>query len=112
MTAMALLFVLACATYLLNACFGVAVRTGLVDSSGFRWLHHGLYVATFGLALVAASSLWWSRTQAGWYLLPALVALAALPYVGSARRHPYRHVCAAMVPLPFYILSVIVALAS
>lgn len=112
MTAIALLFASACATYLLNACFGVAVRAGLVDSSGFRWFHHGFYVVTFTLALIAASSLWWSRSQAGWYLIPALVALAALPYIGSARRHPYRHACAAMVPLPFYILSVMVALAS
>lgn len=98
--------------YLLNACFGVAVRTGLINSSGFRWYHHWFYVVTFALALLAASSLWWSRSQAGWYLIPALVALAALPYIGSARRHPYRHAWAAMVPLPFYILSVIVALAS
>ena len=111
-TGIALLFVLACGTYVLNACFGVSVRSGLVDSSGFRWVHHALYVVTFGLALVAASSLWWSRNEAGWYLIPALVALAALPYVGSARRHPCRHVCAALVPMPFYILSLIVALSS
>lgn len=112
MTGIELLFVLASGTYILNAFFGVSVRAGIVDSSGFRWLHHGLYLATFVLALLAASSLWWSPNQAGWYLIPAVLALAALPYVGSARRHPRRHVYAALVPLPFYILSLIVALTS
>lgn len=83
-----------------------------MNSTGFRWLHHGLYVLTFALALTAASSVWWSFNRAGWYLIPALVALAALPYVGSARRHPFRHVCAALLPSPFYILSLAVALSS
>lgn len=112
MTGIYLLFVLASGTYVLNAFFGVFVRTGIVDSSGFKWLHHGLYTATFVLALVAASSLWWSPNRAGWYLIPAVLALGALPYVGSARRHPRRHICAALVPLPFYILSLVVALTS
>jgi hypothetical protein len=108
----AVLVALACATYVLNAGFGVSVRTGLVDSSGFRWLHHALYAVTFLLALVAASSLWWSPSRAGWYLIPVLAALAVLPYIGSARRHPYRHMCAALLPLPFYILSLLAALSS
>jgi hypothetical protein len=106
----AVLVALACAAYALNAGFGVAVRAGLVDSSGFRWIHHALYAVTFFLALVAAGSLWWSPSRAGWYLIPVLVGLAALPYIGSARRHPYRHVCAALLPLPFYILSLLAAL--
>lgn len=112
MTETALLFVLASGTYVLNACFGVSVRMRLVDSGGFRWIHHGLYVVTFAAALLAAGSAWWSHNPAGWYLIPALIALAALPHVGSARRHPHRHICAALVPLPFYILSLTTALRS
>jgi hypothetical protein len=108
----AILVAFAGATYLVNAGFGVSVRAGLVDSSRFRWVHHALYVVTFSLALVAASSLWWSAGRAGWYLIPALAALAALPYTGPARRHPYRHMCAALLPLPFYILSLLTALNS
>lgn len=112
MSGVTLLVVLATGTYVVNACFGVSVRTGLLDSSGFRWLHHGLYVLTVCFALGAVSSLLWSPSQAGWYLIPVLVALAALPYAGSARRHPFRHACAALVPLPFYILSLAVVLSS
>ena len=112
MTPAAVLCFLACGVYALNAGFGVSVLIGRVDSSGFRWVHHGLYVVTVALAVLAASSLWWSRSPAGWYLIPALIALVALPYVGSARRHPFRHVCAALVPLPFYILSLAVVLSS
>lgn len=108
----AVLVTFAFATYVLNAGFGVSVRAGLVDSSGFRWVHHALYAVTFCLALVAASSLWWSPSRAVWYLIPVLAALAALPYIGSARRHPHRHVFAALLPLPFYILSLLAALSS
>lgn len=101
---------LAFGLYAANAVFGASVRTGLINSQGFHWIHHALYVATLSLGLVALSSLWWSSSTAGWFLIPALVALVALPYAGSARRHPYRHIWAALVPLPFYILSLIVAL--
>ena len=108
----ALVVVLACVAYAANAGFGMAVRGGLIESRGFRWVHHGLYLATLGLALAAVSSLWWSSSTAGWFLVPVLIALAALPYVGSARRHPNRHICAALVPLPFYILGLSTALRS
>lgn len=112
MTGTALLFLLAFGIYVLNACFGASVRVGLISSAGFRWAHHALYLLTFITAITAASSVWWGGSQAGWYLLPALAALAALPYIGSARSHPCRHILAALLPLPFYILSLIAALRS
>lgn len=105
----ALVLVLAFAAYAVNACFGAAVLTGRVNSRGFRWLHHVLYVITVVLALAAVLSLLWSSNKAGWYLLPVLGVLAALPYVGSARRHRRRHMVAALIPLPFYALALALA---
>lgn len=105
-----LLFVLAAAAYAVNALFGASVRLRWIDSGSFRWVHHALYAITVILTLTAISTLAWSGSIAGWYLLPAVVPLAALPYVGSARRHTGRHIAVALVPLPFYIVSVLVSL--
>lgn len=111
MTLPVVIFVTAASAYAINALFGAAVRLRLIDSSGFRWTHHGLYIITFVLTVAAVSTLLWSDSPAGWYLLPAVVPLAALPYAGSARRHPARHMAVALLPLPLYILSLIIVLA-
>lgn len=112
MTPAALVFVLASSAYAVNVAFGASVRVRWLDSSRFRWVHHGLYILTFALTAAAVSSLFWSSTHAGWWLLPALIPLAALPYLGSARKRPGRHIAAALVPLPFYILGLVVAFAA
>lgn len=45
---------IASACYAANAALGVSVALGVVDTSGARWVHHGLFIATAsatGLAL-------------------------------------------------------------
>ncbi|WP_323958795.1 hypothetical protein GC088_09550 [Arthrobacter sp. JZ12] len=102
-------FLVAAVAYATNAAFGSSVGLGWISSQRFRWVHHGLYVLTVLTTLAAVSSLLWSSSTAGWYLLPAVVPLALLPYVGSARRHRGRHVGVALAPLPFYVVSLTVS---
>jgi hypothetical protein len=85
----AVLFTAAAGAYAANVALGVAVATRVVDTSRFRWVHHGLYVTTCVAAGAAGSSLVWSPSRAGWRLLPAAVPLAVIPYVSArSRRHP------------------------
>ncbi|NJC22857.1 hypothetical protein BJ994_001933 [Arthrobacter pigmenti] len=109
MTFPELVLVLAAGAYAVNAAFGASVRLRWLDSTRFRWVHHGLYIATFLLTVAAISSVLWSSSRAGWYLLPAVVPLAVLPYAGSAHKHPGRHIVVALGALPFYILGLAVA---
>jgi hypothetical protein len=86
---------------------GVGVALGWFSTAGFRWIHHALFAVTCVLAFVAASSLLWSASPAGWFLLPAAVPLAALPAVGSSRTA--RHATLASAASPFFLVSVLVA---
>lgn len=103
-------FAMAAGAYVVNAAFGGAVRLRMFSSAGFRWAHHALYILTFVLTAAAISTLWWSESPAGWYLLPAVVPLVVLPYAGSARKHGGRHIAIASAAAPFYLLSLIVVL--
>jgi hypothetical protein len=90
-----------------NAALGAAVGTGLVHTGRFRWIHHGLYLATTTTTALAAVRCAWSssgpRRRAGRALAPALLPLAALPHVGTpAQGHPRRHALAALSAAPFY----------
>jgi hypothetical protein len=77
------------ASYLASCAVGVGVASGALDLRGARWVHHALYITTVTLAGVAASSLVWSQSRAGWSLLPAAVPLAALARLGPRLpRHP------------------------
>lgn len=105
-----LTIVIAASVYAVNALFGASVKLHWIDSRSFRWLHHGLYALTFAATVVAVSSLVWSSSSAGWFLLPAVVPLALLPYIGSAHRHPRKHILVALAPLPFYIGALAVGL--
>ncbi|GAB3532639.1 hypothetical protein GCM10027403_05320 [Arthrobacter tecti] len=109
MTLPELVFALAAGAYAINAAFGASVRLRWLDSTRFRWVHHGLYITTFLLTVAAVSSVLWSSSRAGWYLLPAVVPLAVLPYAGSARKYPRRHIAVALSALPFFILGLAVA---
>lgn len=97
----------AAVSYAATCALGTAVALRLVDTSGFRWLHHALYLATFVLTAVAVSGAATPRPTAArsaLLLAPALAPLAAIPYLGSrSRRHPI----AALTAAPFYLASLL-----
>ena len=92
----------AASSYAANCTLGGSVATGLVDTRGFRWLHHALYLATTALTGTAVVALGVRRDPAGWTLLPALVPLAALPRASA--RTP-RHARIGLSAAPFYLLT-------
>ncbi|MCU1424887.1 MAG: hypothetical protein JWM51_1178 [Microbacteriaceae bacterium] len=102
----AALFTAATASYAANCALGTAVASGVVDTREYRWVHHALYVSTLVLSGAAASSLLWSRSRAGWVLLPAAIPLSVIPSLGA--RLP-RHPAVALAAAPFFIASLIYA---
>lgn len=102
----AILFSAATASYVANCALGLSVATGVLDTTKVHWLHHGLYTCTSTLAGAAVSSLVWSRSTAGWWLLPAAVPLALIPHLSArSRRHPALALSAA----PFFAAGTIKA---
>jgi hypothetical protein len=100
------LFTAAAASYAANCLLGVSVAARLIDTARVRWVHHGMYITTSALAAAAVSSLVWTRSKAGWLLLPAAVPLAVIPYAGTrGRRHP----AVALSAAPFFLASLIKA---
>jgi len=100
------LFTAAACAYGANIALGSSVALGLVDTSSFRWIHHGIYIATCVLGGAAVSSVAWSRSAAGWALLPAAVPLGALARLGARPRR--RHTLVALAAAPFFVLGLIV----
>ncbi|MDQ0849968.1 hypothetical protein QFZ65_001906 [Arthrobacter sp. B3I9] len=100
-------FGLAGGSFLASCALGLGVALRWFSTAGFRWVHHAMFAVTCLLAAVAASSLLWSTSPAGWFLLPAAVPLAALPAVGSSS--VARHATLASAAAPFFLVSVLVA---
>lgn len=96
------LFAAATGSYLVNCALGAGVATRVVDTRKVHWVHHALYIATSTLAGAAASSLLWSRSRAGWWLLPAAVPLTLIPRISTPSRG---HVVVALSAAPFFALS-------
>lgn len=94
-------------SYLASVTLGTLVGTRRVDSSGFRWLHHALYVTTFVLAGVAIATGLWRHPLVGWLLLPTMVPFALIPFLGT--RGP-RHPIAGLVPAPFFVAALMALL--
>jgi hypothetical protein len=103
MTMAGLAFRAAGLAYLANCGLGLGVSTRIIDTTRIHWLHHALYVTTSALTALALSSLVWSRSRAGWWLLPAAVPLAVIPFAGTRTR---RHPAIALSAAPFFVLSV------
>lgn len=101
------LFGAAAASYTANVALGSAVAVGLVRTRRFRWVHHALYVSTSTLAAAAASTLLWSRSRAGWRLLPAAPSLVLVAVLGA--RLP-RHAWVASSAAPFFASSLVRAI--
>ena len=102
----ALLFTAATTSYVANCALGTAVATRRISTQNAHWVHHALYICTSTMAGVAASSLVWSSSKAGWVLLPAAVPLALIPRISS---HSRRHILVALSASPFFVASLIKA---
>jgi len=87
------------ASYLASCTLGTAVATGRLTTGRARWVHHALYVSTASLTVSALAVAGLGRHRSGWWLLPAVVPLAVVPYAGTRSR---RHVLVAVSAAPFY----------
>lgn len=106
------LFLTAALAYGANCALGASVAAKIVDTSGFRWLHHALYVATCASAAASASAVWWGRPRrqsrrAARALMPAAVPLAAIAWAGT---RGIRHPLIALAAAPFFVASLICSL--
>lgn len=91
--------------YAANAALGLSVATGLVDTSGARWVHHGLFIATAsatGLALVLGGV---RRDPSAIALGMAVIPLVLLQRRGS--RPLPRHARTAALAAPCYAAALI-----
>ncbi|MFP7761446.1 hypothetical protein [Marisediminicola sp. LYQ85] len=107
------LFVAALTSYAANCALGSSVALKLVDSSGFRWVHHALYVSTFALAgaAIVSGAVRGGRARGGARgpaaavaLAPAVVPLALIPFLGSRSR---KHVAVSLSAAPFFVAGVV-----
>lgn len=91
----------AATAYTANLALGLSVATGRIDTSGFRWVHHGIYIVASGLTVSALTLGAAHRRASVVVLAPALVPLFLLQRHGAhpVRRHGWEAVSAA----PFYI---------
>jgi hypothetical protein len=96
----------AAACYAANCALGGAVALRLVDTTSVHWVHHALYIGTATLTAAGISASVWSRSSAGWTLLPAAVPLAMIPYVSTTTG---RHTAVALSAAPFFVASLIKA---
>lgn len=105
------LFVAATVAYAANAALGTAVAAKVVDTRGFRWVHHALYIATCLTTAASISAAFWARPKiatrrAAATLAPAVAPLAAIPYLGT---HTRRHPLVALVAAPFVVAGLVVS---
>ncbi len=91
---------IATAAYAANLALGTGVRSGAVDSSGFRWLHHALYIGTITTTAAAAATGVARGSTKGALLAPALLPLAFLPFIGRQV-----HAAVGLAPAPWFIGS-------
>ncbi|MCU1570478.1 MAG: hypothetical protein JWR33_1219 [Naasia sp.] len=99
----------AAAAYTLNCALGTSVALRLLDTREYRWLHHALYISTCVLTGLALTSPAWGKPrvpaqQSALLLAPAVVPLAAIPYLGSSSK---RHPIVALTAAPFFVASLI-----
>lgn len=111
-TTAAPLFAAAVLSYAANCVLGTAVAVRLIDTSGFRWVHHALYIATSALVAAAAAAGWWGRPRkasrrAALTLVPTAIPLAAIPFAGT---RTLRHPLIALAAAPFIAVGLILSL--
>lgn len=91
------LLVAAAGAYAANCALGGAVALRLLDTSGYRWLHHAVFTATAGLTGLAAADLLRRRDPRFLRLAPVVVPLSLVPRV-SARTRGHVLLAAGMAP--------------
>jgi len=102
------LFSAAALSYAANCALGIAVLRGLVDTSGFRWLHHALYILTCtGVAAAVLVGGWRRPRGAALALMPAAAPLAVIPFAGT---HTHRHPLIALAAAPFVAAGLVLSL--
>lgn len=93
------------ACYAANTALGLSVASGLVDTSGARWVHHGFFVATAtttGLALVLGAA---RRDPSAVALGAAVIPLVLLQRRGS--RPLSRHARTAALAAPCFAAALL-----
>lgn len=91
-------------SYLASCTLGTGVATGLFTTGRARWVHHALYISTASLTALALAAGALGRRRAAWWLLPAVVPLAVVPYAGTRSR---RHILVAASAAPFYAAALV-----
>jgi hypothetical protein len=98
-----LLLVVATVSYASSVTLGILVATRRLDTRGFHWLHHVLYICTFVLAGATAATAFVAGPRGvGWLLLAPLVAFALIPFLGT---RTVRHPLIGSAPAPFYVAA-------
>jgi hypothetical protein len=70
------------------AATGLSAQVGLVDTSGVRWVHHGLYAASIAACAMAALADLVGPGRRRGAMVPSLVGLAVLSRTdGGTVRH-------------------------
>lgn len=91
--------------YAANAALGLSVASGLVDTSGARWIHHGLFIATAsttGLALALGTV---RRDPSAVALGAAVIPLVLLQRQGA--RPLARHAPTAALAAPCFAAALL-----
>lgn len=92
----------AAAVYAANCALGTAVQLGVVDTSRNRRPHHVLYIVTSALTVATVLAGLARRSAPGVVLVPALLPLAVLPYVGHSA-----HAATAGAAAPWFLASLV-----
>ncbi|WP_460801567.1 hypothetical protein [Microbacterium sp. GXF6406] len=102
------LFAAAAGAYAANCALGASVAARIIDTSGFRWMHHALYIATCATSAAAVVTGLVSPApaarNAALLLMPAAVPLTVIARVGARTR---RHPLIALGAAPFLLAAVI-----
>lgn len=93
--------------YALNCSLGISAAKRWVDTSDFRWVHHGLYVLTVATTSAAFLACAARRSPAALALAPAALPLFILQHHGA--RPLRRHTRDALSAAPCYAASLVLA---
>jgi len=100
------LLVAAAVSYAANCALGGAVALRVLDTSGYRWAHHAVFVTTAGLTALAAADLLRRRDVRFLRLAPVAVPLLLVPRVPARTRG---HVAVAAAMAPAYLAALLPA---
>lgn len=93
--------------YAVNCSLGISVAKHWVDTSNFRWIHHGLYLLTVTTTAAAFYTCAARRSPAAIALAPAVAPLFLLQHHGA--RPLRRHTRDALLAAPCYAASLVLA---